>query len=228
MIEAGELESADAPARRYFERAAEAGSGLALAMLGHLYLSGEDVPQDVDKARELFTAAADRGHVGGYLGLAYLYESGTGLTADPVVARQWYQRAAEAGSTEAQLRLAYLMLQGGDLPSHRAASRWLERAAASGNPQALNDYAWLLATSRHSELRDGRRAVALAQRATESRRTPVYLDTLAAAYADAGEFEEALAVQQEAIDLTPADDAKLRTELKEHLAAFEAGEPWRE
>ena len=228
MIEAGELEPADEPARSYFERAAEAGSGLAQTKLAHLYLSGEDMPQDVEKARELFTAAADQGHAGGYLGLAYLYESGTGVTANPQSALQWYQRAAEAGSWDAQLRLAYLKLQGGDLQSHREATRWLAQAAASGIPKALNDYAWLLATSRFDEVRDGSRAVELAERAAESSRTPVYLDTLAAAYADTGNFEKALAIQREAIGLVAAEDPDLTAELNEHLAAFEAGEPWRE
>ncbi len=227
MIEAGELE-AEEPARSYFERAASAGSGLAKTKLGHLYLSGEDVPQDVDKARGFFAEAADQGHAGGYLGLAYLYESGTGVTADPKAALNWYERAAEAGSTDAQLRLAYLQLQGGKLQNHRDAARWLTKAAASGNPQALNDHAWLLATSRYDEIRDGSRAVALAERATANRRTPVYLDTLAAAYADTGNFEKALAIQREAIALVAGEDAGLTAELSEHLAAFEAGEPWRE
>ncbi len=228
MIEAGELESADEPARSYFERAAEAGSGLAQTKLAHLYLTGEDMPQDIEKARELFTAAADGGHAGGYLGLAYLYESGTGVAADPQFALQWYQRAAEAGSTDAQLRLAYLKLQGVDLQSRREAISWLARAAASGNPKALNDYAWLLATSRFDEVRDGSRAVELAERAAKSSRTPVYLDTLAAAYADTGNFEKALAIQREAIDLVAGQDPDLTAELNEHLAAFEAGKPWRE
>ncbi len=228
MLEAGELESADEPARRYFERAAEAGSGLARTKLAHLYLSGADMPRDVGKARKLFAEAADQGHAGGFLGLAYLYESGTGVAEDPQAALSWYERAAAAGSTDAQLRLAYLQLQGGELQNHRDAARWLTRAAANGDPQALNDHAWLLATSRYDEIRDGSRAIALAERATATRRTPVYLDTLAAAYADTGNFEKALAIQREAIDLVAGEDADLIAELNEHLAAFEAGEPWRE
>ena len=228
MIEAGELESADEPARGYFERAAKAGSGLAQTKLAHLYLSDENNLQNIEKARELFTAAADQGHAGGYLGLAYLYESGTGVDAAPEAALGWYQRAAEAGSTDAQLRLAYLKLQGGELHNHREATRWLAQAAASGNPKALNDYAWLLATSRFDEVRNGSRAVELAERAAENRRTPVYLDTLAAAYADTGNFEKALTIQREAIGLVAPEDPDLTAELNEHLAAFEAGEPWRE
>ena len=52
----------------------------------------------------------------------------------------------------------------------------------------LNDTAWILATSTESALRKGAKAVKLAQRAVElsGNREPSLLDTLAAAYAEAG------------------------------------------
>ena len=160
--------------------------------------------------------------------MAYLYDSGTGVPADPEEALFWYRQAAEAGSTDAQLRLAYLFLREDSLEGQREASRWLARAATSENPQAWNDYAWLLATSRFQELRQGSRAVSLAEQAAAQQRSAVYLDTLAAAYAEAGQFEKAVAIQREALGLVDHQDEALAAELREHLVAFEASKPWRE
>lgn len=235
MAEAGEgrVENDPEAARGYFERAAEAGSAVAQAKMAHIYLTGDGVEADPHRALELFRQAADQGHPSAFMGLAYLYDSGTGVEPDPDQARTWYERAAEAGMVEAQLRMAYLGLTRGDLAGHQQAERWLARAAARNSVQALNDYAWLLATSPHGELRNGSQAVTLALQAVRRDRSPAYLDTLAAAYAEAGKFGQAVETQREALALAengPAQPGKaqLIAELRTHLEAFEAGRPWRE
>jgi tetratricopeptide (TPR) repeat protein len=65
----------------------------------------------------------------------------------------------------------------------------------------LNNLAWLLATCPDDEVRDGRRAVTLAEKAVQltERKSATYLDTLAAAYAEARRFDDAVRVQQEAL-----------------------------
>jgi len=228
MLESGELASASESAQRYFELSAEAGSALGQAKLAHLYLSGEAGAPDPEKARALFEAAAAQGHAAGYLGMAYLYESGTGVSQDPEAALDWYRKAANAGSTDAQLRLAHRALQQKDLEGQLEARRWFEQAAATDSPRAWNDYAWLLATSRFEEVRQGMRAVGLAERATARERSPSYLDTLAAAYAETGDFEKALTVQEEALALVTEPDSALAAELRSHRDSFQAGKPWRE
>ncbi len=68
---------------------------------------------------------------------------------------------------------------------------------------ALNNLAWALATSPRPELRDGSRAVTLAQRAcelTQFKKT-MFLGTLAAAQAAAGKFDDAIATAQKACAL---------------------------
>src|SRR5260370_17704545 len=64
----------------------------------------------------------------------------------------------------------------------------------SDNIEALNALAWARATCVDPELRDGKEAVALAQRAVRLSRdeNPVLLRTLAAAYAENGQFSEAV------------------------------------
>ena len=87
--------------------------------------------------------------------------------------------------------------------------------AAQNNVQALNDYAWLLSTSEFAEVRNGPQAVTLASQAVARNRTPAYLDTLAAAYAETGKFDRAVQVQREAIGLAGEGDAALVAELEE-------------
>jgi Flp pilus assembly protein TadD len=58
---------------------------------------------------------------------------------------------------------------------------------------------------------------------------PGILDTLAAAYAEAGRYEEAVATARRAIDLARAvGHPELVADFTTHLAAYERREPWRE
>src|SRR5206468_1897111 len=72
------------------------------------------------------------------------------------------------------------------------------RAGEHGDVGALGGAAWLLATCPDPEVRDGPRAIELAERAVEAthRNDANLLDTLAAAYAAAGDFVKAVAAQQ--------------------------------
>jgi len=64
-----------------------------------------------------------------------------------------------------------------------------------------NNLAWILATCPDAEYREGVKAVELAQKAVELKPKAFCLDTLAAAYAEAGRFEDAITVQEKAIAL---------------------------
>ena len=68
------------------------------------------------------------------------------------------------------------------------------------NHFAMNDLSWLLATTADAGLRDGAEAVRLASRACELTRyqQTLYIGTLAAAYAEAGDFKRAIATAQQA------------------------------
>ncbi|MGO9610215.1 MAG: tetratricopeptide repeat protein, partial [Verrucomicrobiia bacterium] len=79
-------------------------------------------------------------------------------------------------------------------------------------PQALNNLAWLLATHVPTEGGDPVRAVALAERACKltDNGAATYLDTLAAAYAAAGRFDDAVGTAQKAIQLA---DSSAKTQL---------------
>jgi protein O-mannosyl-transferase len=73
---------------------------------------------------------------------------------------------------------------------------------APDSPRMLDELAWLLATYPDSRSRDGTEAVRLAERACvlTERPVPALLDTLAAAYAEAGDFPRAISTAEEALN----------------------------
>ncbi|CAK9047180.1 Secretory immunoglobulin A-binding protein EsiB [Durusdinium trenchii] len=210
---------------RLFEAAGEAGSSAADVALGHMYLVGEGVPMDPATARELLERAALAGNLAGSLSLGHIYEAGIGVDADLEAAEAWYLRGAQAGFSQAQLRLFYLLLRRGE---ELEALHWIAKAADQNLPQAQNDYAWMLSTSRSEDVRNGALALSYAERAVAQVESAAYLDTLAAAYAELGRFAEAVATQEQAMALITEAGSEEALALAEHLAAYEAGEPWRE
>jgi tetratricopeptide (TPR) repeat protein len=99
--------------------------------------------------------------------------------------------------------------------------------SAPDNPNVCNNLAWMLATCSEAHLRDGARAVALAQqacRATEWKH-PFCLGTLGAALAETGAFPEAIRWQTEALDLYPEEE---KTAGRARLELYRNGQPYRE
>ena len=92
---------------------------------------------------------------------------------------------------------------------------------------ALNDRGWLLATCPDGRYRDGSRAVESARRACEltSWKTPDYLSTLAAAYAEAGRFDEAVNWQKKALSF-PGYSKSFGKVGGERLALYEEKKPY--
>jgi TPR repeat protein len=73
--------------------AAKQGLGLAQHGLGFMYLEGECIARDSNKAIEWFTRSAEQGLVGSQSTLAMMYEEGRGIPVDLVKAGEWYRRA---------------------------------------------------------------------------------------------------------------------------------------
>jgi tetratricopeptide (TPR) repeat protein len=106
----------------------------------------------------------------------------------------------------------------------------------------LNNLAWVLATSPQDAVRDGKRAVELATRACEETKygQSHILSTLAAAYAETGDFESATewsgkAVEQGKKEIEEASDEARRKQLVEQLEqlenelkSYQERKPWRE
>jgi tetratricopeptide (TPR) repeat protein len=93
----------------------------------------------------------------------------------------------------------------------------------------LNRLGWLLATSPEDDVRNAAKAIEMGERAVRltSRQDPVSLDTLAAAYAEAGRFDEAAAAAREALELTARRGGVDRS-LADRLSLYTSGRKFRE
>jgi cytochrome c-type biogenesis protein CcmH/NrfG len=96
-------------------------------------------------------------------------------------------------------------------------------------PQSLSELAWVLATSNDDKVRDGAHAVRFAERACELTQysDPGPLGALAAAYAEAGRFPEAVTTAEMACRAAGADEQLMRK--NQHvLQSCREGKPFRE
>jgi tetratricopeptide (TPR) repeat protein len=97
--------------------------------------------------------------------------------------------------------------------------------------EALNNLAWVLATCPDAGLRNGAEAVRLAERACELTHygEPSFIGTLAAAYAEAGRFPEAVTTAEKAVQLaTDAGSKKTAEENRQRLELYRTGKPYHE
>ncbi len=90
------------------------------------------------------------------------------------------------------------------LPAREALPHY--EAALALDPDSaivLNNLAWVLAAAPEADLRDGARAVELAMKANQQTgyNDPVYLRTLAVAYAEVGRFDDAIDIAERALPL---------------------------
>jgi TPR repeat protein len=146
------------------------------------------------------------------------------------MAVKWLREAAEAGHLDAQTTLGSLYGRGshGIERDHAKALKWLQKAVEQGYAPARNDLAWLLATCPDANIRDGARAVVLAEQAVDESPDAAKLDTLAAAYAEVGRFEDAIATQRRVISMFDHSDPAVGEAMTSHMNAYLAGRPWRE
>jgi protein O-mannosyl-transferase len=131
---------------------------------------------------------------------------------------------------DTSLRLASLLGQTGHGTEAVAQFRKV-LAARSGDVEALNNLAWILATDSDDSIRDGKQAVQYAKKACEQThyKEVIPLGTLGAAYAEAGQFEEAATMAQKAIDLATdegkSDFAQVNRQL---LSLYKTSRPYHE
>jgi len=110
----------------------------------------------------------------------------------------------------------------------KALAEW--RAGLHLDPEdlpLLSQAAWVLATNPQASIRNGSEAVELAARAVKlsGAKDPATLDTLAAAYAEAGRFPEAVQTARQALALATEP---LANELKGRIALYESNQPFRD
>lgn len=94
----------------------------------------------------------------------------------------------------------------------------------------LNNLSWVLSTSPEESVRNGKRALELGLRACELTKYSEahILSTLAAAYAETGDFEKAIEFSTKAVELGSKDENEQLDQLKEELKSYQEKKPWRE
>jgi tetratricopeptide (TPR) repeat protein len=154
-----------------------------------------------------------------------LVKAGRGADAIP------YLQAALSGEprdieSRRYLALAYIAAKQADKAKTEL------REVLKRDPQeitAINTLAWVEATAPDAALRDGKDALELAGKAAALTKTPLpnVLDTMAAAYAEAGRFKEAVETARKA--KKAADEGKGRIDgLDARIKLYEAGKPFRD
>lgn len=131
---------------------------------------------------------------------------------------------------DAHLRLGGIAKRQGDIAT---AIRHYRVAVAldESSPRAANNLAWILATHPDGQFRDGNEAVRLAEGAcakTDQER-PDCLDTLAAAYAEVGDWEKAIVTARRAADRArELKDEALARAIEDRRSLYEMHQSFRD
>jgi len=99
------------------------------------------------------------------------------------------------------------------------------------NVEVQNNLAWVLATAPNASLRNGVKAVGLAQRANQlsGGQNPAFIGTLAAAYAEAGRFPEAVTTARQTLQLATGQTSPAAVDaLRTQIGLYQAGLPFRD
>lgn len=225
LQQAGDTDQALADIEAVLEQDEE--NPAALEMKGLLAAEREDYPEAIRAFRKLVQLNRDDPVVLTQLGMLYL------AAKQPREAIRRFSRAIEVDADNFMSRRGRsdAAITIGD---HTAAIADLEKALALEPEDSgiLNNLAWILATSPDDALRDAGRAVTLATKACEVTewKQPHIISTLAAGYAERGDFETARKYARQAVETGIAEGAgdEMKGQLEKELASYEEGKPWRE
>jgi len=136
----------------------------------------------------------------------------------------------EPHNVEARNILGTALIQQGHVKE--AIQQWQEALAIEpANGNAASNLAWVFATCPDASIRDGGRAVELAEKAVQisGGQIPMIFHILAAAYAENGRFSDAIEAAQRGAALANSQgNAGLASELQNNIALYQAGRPLRD
>ena len=141
-----------------------------------------------------------------------------------------FQKALQInpGYAKAHNNLGNAFLQKGN-PAEAAAQFQQAVQLEPEDPWPKNNLAWILATCAEASLRDGGKAVELAEQANKlpGGENAVILHTLAAALAETGRFPEAIETAQRALRLAEAQsNTRLAGQLQSEMKLYQSGNPF--
>jgi TPR repeat protein len=216
---------------KWYTKAAEQGDSFAQANLGRCYVDGTGVLKDENEAVKWLAKSAEQGSAYGQNILGGCYQRGIGVMKDEQKAVKWYTKSADQGNATGQRELGNCYAAGkGVTKDEKEAVKWWTKSAETGDVYAQNNLAWVLSTSSDSNIRNGKEAGRWAQKAIATRGlTDAFaLDTLAATFAEQGDFAVAVSTQEKAISILTKQDASISKTLDDHLKSYQAKKPWRD
>ena len=196
----------------------------AIELRGLIAAERNDYPAAIRDFRKLVAQKPDDAVIIGQLGMLYL------AAKQPRQAIRRFTRSIELddtnfaswrGRSDAEISI-------GD---HTAALADLEKALEikPDDSGVLNNLAWLLATSPDEAIRNGKRAIELARKACEETtwKQPHIISTLAAGFAETGDFAEARKYSKQAVE-SEGSSPEVKMQLEGEMASYESQKPWRE
>jgi hypothetical protein len=195
--------------------------------------------QNKEKAFSWYSRAAEAGLVKAqrFVGESYLYADGVDENFE--LAYKWLNKAAEQQDALSEFALGNMYLEGsGRKQDISLAIAWFKRAALQKHTMAINNLAWIYATSSNVSYRNPNQALFWAEQlpasldnteipVAENKDRLLYFDTLAAAHALSNNFDKAILFQERAIKMLSEDIEP--DELKgyqERLDFYKQNKPW--
>ena len=221
-----------ARAKRLLLRAAELGEEKGLAGAWRVLLVGQPEDRDPRLGMHFLNKAASTNDANAAYMLAREYLTGRDVPRNPSLAAEWFERAAKAKHAVASLWLSELHAKGiGVRRDIKRAEQMLQDALSGAKLKDKNLFSWTLSVAQDEQLRNSTLAIRVLEPAlaAEKEKPPAYLDTLAAAYADHGEFDKAVATQLEALQAARRKwSAEAAATLEQRLALYRSGKAYRE
>ena len=212
-----------AKALEFYKLAADQGYSMAYVPMGVMYMEGKGTGQNYKEGMKWLEKGRAQGVIDAsyYLGLAY--EKGLGVTPNQDQAVKLLRTAAMQGHGKAQNSLGYHYRRGAGVPQdYGEAAKWYQLSADQNNIQATNRLAWLLATCPTRDVCNGEDALVLAERAVSVEPSASNLDSLAAALARTGNFDQALKTIERILS---SDDPK-RSRYRNRLNIYSQHQPY--
>lgn len=212
-----------ARAKRLLLRAAELGESTAVKGAWQVLLVGKPEDRNSRLGMHFLSKAANSNDAHSAYVLAREYLTGRDVPRDLTRAVSWFKRAANAQHALASLWLSEMHAKGfGVKQDATQAEEMLQAALRTATIRDKNHFSWTLVVNPDAQLRNSALAIRVLEPAlaAEQQKSPAHLDTLAAAYAEHGEFDKAVATQLDAIrtlqrtrPTEPAPDMEQRLEL---------------
>jgi TPR repeat protein len=219
-------------ARRMLVRAAELGDleGIGSAW-NVLLVVGTPDDRDPRLGMHFLVKGANADDANSAYVLAREYLTGRDVSRDPARAAQWFTRAARSKHALASLWLSELHAKGIGVPQDSSrAQQMLQAALRDANLHEKNLFCWSLSVTPDAQLRNSALAIRVLEPAlaAQQQKSPAHLDTLAAAYAEHGQFDKAVATQLEAIETRRRARPEPSPSMQQRLELYRAGKAYRE